>query len=77
MKVNCVIQASAEGRGLGMKNRRKGIARIMCVIGGQIPVVCLSVCRTTPPSWLDQSTSNFQGMLGAILAVHISKMSMI
>ena len=37
----------------------------------------LSVCRGTPPSCLDQSTSNFQGMLGTLLAAHISEISMI
>ena len=41
-----VIQAPAEGRGLGTKNWRKEIVCIMhaCGRGGRIPVVCLSVC---------------------------------
>ena len=74
-----VIQAPAEGRGLGMKNWRKETVCIMhaCDRGGQILVLRLSVCGLSPPSCLHQSLSNFQGMLGTPLAMHISKMSMI
>ena len=44
---------------------------------GQFPVVCVSVCRTTPPNCFDQSSSNFQGMLWGILVMHISKIRLI
>ena len=67
----------AEGRGLGMKNWKKEVVCIMhaCDRGGGIPVVCLSGGLLTPPSCLNQSLSNFQGMLGAILAAHIYEIS--
>ena len=60
-------------KGMVRKIDEKPLA--LCAGGGQIPVVCLSVCNATPPNCLDQSTPNFQGIFRGSLAVHISKIS--
>ena len=75
-----LIQLEAEGRELGRKNWQKGIARIMRVIGGGNSCgqsVCLSVGTLSPPRCFGQSVPDFQGMLGTIMGVHTSNMSMI
>ena len=69
-------QSPAEGRGLVGKIDKWNCGHNACE-REQFPVVCLSVCRTTPPSCFDQSSSNFQGMLWGILVMHISKIRLI
>ena len=64
-----LIQAPAEGQGFGIKIDNCNCAHNVCERGVN------SCGLLTPPSCLNLSLSNFQGMFGTILAVHIYKVS--